>query len=182
MVAIATNWLLEDSDPGADTEDLTRNDPDLFMSHATIKQFSEDGKAQRQLSADKFTHFPLTDLTTLLKPELVLFTDAGRPWRITSDHGRLLTRSTFREEVVELWDGVRSIKQSPDGQFVTIQTQSLTVYPEREYAETDKKVYIDDNTSQTTASGMKAHFAEGRFIFFTVPPGRVRTTYIPVPR
>ncbi len=42
--------------------------------------------------------------------------------------------------------------------FVSIQTNSLTVYPERDYAETDEPVFIDNQSGRTTAAGMKSLF------------------------
>ena len=175
-VAFATNWIT-DRAPETVPEDLTKNDPDLYMLSARIMQFN--GGLQRELSAERFTHFPLTDLTTLGAPNLVLFTDDGIPWSITAKHGRLLSKSTFREEVVELWDDVLAVKQDPDGRFINIQSQGLTVYPEREYAETAQKVYIDANSGRTTAAGMQAHFKEGRFVFFSAQPDRVHTIFLP---
>ena len=178
IVAIATSWLLDDT--GAEPEeDLKRNDPDLYMLNATIRQFTDAGEIQHTLSAERFTHFPLTDVTTLQQPNIALFTDDDVPWAITAKHGRLLSKSTFREEVVELWDDVVAIKHSADGRFINIQTQSLIVYPEREYAETDQKVRIDNNTTRTTAPAMKAHFRMLRFTFLSSQSERVKTVYVP---
>lgn len=181
-IALVTNWFLDDSSPLPDTDDLTRNDADLYMLDATIKQFSDDGKLHHELSAQRFTHFPLTDWTTLVSPNIVLFSDDAIPWAITAEQGRMITNSSFREEVVELWGNVLAVKQNPDGSFVNIQTQELTVYPERDYAETDKKVYIDDNSGRTTAAAMQASFVEGKFSFSSGALDRVRTLFIPAHR
>lgn len=178
-IALATNWFLDDSNPLPDTEDLTRNDADLYMHDATIRQFSDNGMLHHELSAERFTHFPLTDWTTLVSPNIVLFSDDAVPWAITAQQGRMITNSSFREEVVELWGNVLAIKQNPDGSFINIQTQELTVYPERDYAETDKKVYIDDNSGRTTAASMQANFVEGKFSFSSGAFDRVHSLYIP---
>jgi lipopolysaccharide export system protein LptC len=181
IVTIATNWLLDEGPP-PDEGELKRNDPDLYMLNATIKQFTDQGELHHDLGAQRFTHFPLTDLTTMLEPNLRILTTNDEPWFITADNGRLLSKSTFREEVVELWDNVLAIRQNDDGRFVNIQTESLTVYPEREYAETDQKVTIDDNASRTTAAGMKVHFQQGEFMFFSTPEQKVKTVFLPAYR
>ncbi len=181
-VAFATDWFVEDSHPDPEAEDLTRNDPDLYMLDATIRQYADNGVLDHELSAERFTHFPLTDLTTLTTPSLILFSDDSIPWAITAKHGRLLSESTFRDESVELWDNVLAIKQQADGRFINIQTESLTVYPKRDYAETDEKVYIDDNNARTTAAGMQANFDQGRFVFFSTSLDRVNTIYLPAHR
>lgn len=181
-IALATNWFLDDSNPLPDTEDLTRNDADLYMHDATIRQFSDNGMLHHELSAERFTHFPLTDWTTLVSPNIILFSDDAIPWAITAQQGRMITNSSFREEVVELWGNVLAIKQNPDGSFINIQTQELTVYPERDYAETDKKVYINDNSGRTTAASMQANFVEGKFSFSSGAFDRVHSLYIPAYR
>ena len=103
----------------------------------------------------------------------------NEPWDIEAKNGRLLSHSVYREEVVELWDDVLAVQLADNGQYITIQTQSLTVYPEREFAETDQKVYIDNNSGRTSAAGMKAFFQGGKFIFYSTPTERVHTIFLP---
>lgn len=179
VFAIATNLILEQSD-SLPLAPMLQNDPDLYMLNATITQFDDDGNLQHTIKADRFTHFPLTDMTSLISPNLQLFSHSKKePWDIEAKNGRLLSQSVYREQVVELWDDVFAIQQTPNGHFIKIQTQSLTVYPEREYAETDQKVYIDDNSSRTSAAGMKAFFKGGKFIFYSTPTERVHTIFLP---
>jgi lipopolysaccharide export system protein LptC len=159
---------------------MLQNDPDMYMLNATITQFDDSGGLQHTINADRFTHFPLTDVTSLKFPNLKLFPDKdNEPWDIKAKNGRLLSQSVYREEVVELWDDVVAVQQKASGRFINIQTQSLTVYPEREYAETDQKVFIDGNSGRTSAAGMKAFFQQGRFIFYSKPTERVNTVFLP---
>ena len=175
-----TNFILEKNDEDLEPEIVGKNDPDLYMLNATITQYNDSGNIQNEISADRFTHFPLTDMTALISPNMRLFPDTDdEPWDIESKKGRLLSQSVYREQVVELWDDVLAIQQNVDGSFIHIQTQSLTVYPEREFAETDQKVYIDDNSGRTTAAGMKAYFDEGKFVFYSTPTERVHTIFLP---
>jgi len=180
VFAIATNLMLEQSDDSLPPAPMRQNDPDLYMLNATITQFDDDGDLQHKIKADRFTHFPLTDMTSLKFPNLQLFPDSKKePWNIEAKNGRLLSQSVYREEVIELWDDVLAVQQTGNGHFIHIQTQSLTVYPEREYAETDQKVYIDSNSSRTSAAGMKAFFRGGKFIFYSTPTERVHTIFLP---
>ena len=108
----------------------------------------------------------------------MLYPQNGTPWSISSSNGRLLSKSIYREEVMELWDDVLLSRQSQDVQFVNIKTQSLTVYPEREYAETDLKVSINDNASTTSAAGMEAHLDQEKLVFFSNREERVNTVFM----
>lgn len=180
VFAIATNFVLEHSDGSLPPAPMLQNDPDLYMLNATITQLDDDGNLQHTIKADRFTHFPLTDMTSLRAPVLQLFSGSKKPpWDITAKNGRLLSQSVYREEVVELWDDVLAVRRTDDGHFTNIQTQSLTVYPEREYAETDQKVYIESNSGHSSAAGMQAFFQSRKFIFYSTPTERVHTTFLP---
>lgn len=177
--AITIDWHLTESE-STDIPDPLRNEPDLYMLNATIEQYDAAGQLQHTLAASRFTRFPLTDLTTMQKPAMSLAGESNdKPWKITAEEGRILPGSNFREEIVELWSNVLAIQTDSDGAFVNIQTNSLTVYPEREYAETDEKVFIDNEMGRTTAAGMKAFLDTGRFMFFSTPEDRVVTIYLP---
>lgn len=183
IVGIATNWVIgvteddltgEDSGPG--------NEPDLYMTGARITQFNEDGSKQHQLLASRMTHFPLTDVTTLAVPNMFLFPDdnAAEPWDIIASSGRLLPRSVFSDETVELWDQVLAIRSTEDGGFVHIETEMLTVFPEQDFAHTEAPVSIDNASSHTIAGGgMKAWLEDGRFEFFASGSQRVVTVLSP---
>lgn len=182
LLAAAINFLLDEHVKDvSQEEEVNRNDPDLYMRNATITQFTKQGSRQHQITANLFTHFPLTDITTLRAPDMTLFpSDEGAlPWDIVARHGRLLPNVGFREEIVELWDEVLAIQSDLEGNFINIRTESLTVHPETDYAETDQKVVIDDNSGRTTAAGMKAYFAEGKFLFFSREDERVQTILLP---
>lgn len=182
LFAAAINLLLDEAHLEPDqTENLNRNDPDLFMRNATITQFRETGDKQHRIKAERFTHFPLTDITTLKQPDMTLFgNDEGTdPWDIIAKNGRLLPKAVFRDEVVELWEDVLAIQTDTRGNFINIRTNSLTIYPATDYAETDQPVIIDDNAGRTTAAGMKAYFEEGKFLFFSRDQQRVKTILLP---
>jgi lipopolysaccharide export system protein LptC len=150
------------------------------MLNATISQFDPEGELQHRIAANRFTHFPLTDLTTMKSPALALGrTRDSDPWKITSSEGRILPSSEYREEIVELWSNVLASQLSNGSAFVNIQTNSLTVYPERDYAETDEPVFIDNQSGRTTAAGMKAFLDTGKFMFYSTPTHRVTTIFLP---
>ena len=176
--ALTINWFMAESEEAVDF--TPRNEPDLYMLNATISQFGPEGELQHRIAANRFTHFPLTDLTTMKFPALALgrARDSDR-WEITSSEGRILPSSDYREEIVELWNNVLASQLSNGSAFVSIQTNSLTVYPERDYAETDEPVFIDNQNGRTTAAGMKAFLDTGKYMFYSTPTHRVTTMFLP---
>jgi lipopolysaccharide export system protein LptC len=183
LFAIATNWVIDREEQGPEIPGGGRNDPDMYMLDANITQFSPTGNRQHDIQASRLTHFPLTDMTALITPQIRLFTlHQDQPWRITADNGRLLPRSQLRDEMVELWNNVLAARADPSGNIVTIKTASLTVFPGLDYAETDQPVVIDSTDGSTSAAGMKAYLREGKYEFFSSSENRVLTTLQPHPR
>lgn len=179
LIAGATNWLLDERVSEVETREPSRNDPDLYMVNADIARFDNTGKIQHKLRASRFTHFPVSDITILKDPNLDLFSDEDGPWNIAARHGRLLPESTHDQQLVELWEHVIAEKETPAGNFTNIQTESLFIFPQADYAETDQKVQIDDDSGRTTAAGMEAWFEAGRFHFYSQADERVNTVLLP---
>ena len=181
LFAAVTNWLIDQQEPLDDGPSIGPNDPDLYMLNAKITQFATNGGRQHEIIASRLTHFPLTDMTALISPEVKLFAhNATNPWKITADNGRLLPESQLRDEIVELWDNVAAEKTDLQGEFIKIKTTSLTIYPGQDFAETDQIVTIDGVGGRTSAAGMQAYLNEGRFLFVSDETNKVITTLLPV--
>ena len=153
------------------------NEPDLFMTQASISQINEEGNLTSKISADRFTHYPLTDVTTLELPRVALYTpNLTGPWTISSTKGRLLGVSVYRKQSVELWSAVRAEKSNPDGSKTTFITDALNVYPSENLAESDTPVTIFTGNTQTKAAKLRANLDQDTFLFNSNATQRVVTT------
>jgi lipopolysaccharide export system protein LptC len=179
VLAAAVNWYLDTivEEPGQKI--IQANDPDLYMSNASLTQFDERGAIRHRIEASKFTHYPATDITTLMMPIITLYKKSGPPWHIKSQAGRILPGLAEKDRILELWDSVLIERTRSENEFITIRSENLTVLPEQDYAETDQTVIIDDNTGRTVASGMKAYLTPGHFIFYSTEQQRVSTVILP---
>ena len=180
VLALAVDWLLEQGRAPALAP--LGNDPDVYMLGAYIDQYDDQGRLEYQTHADRFTHFPMTGLISMARPELHLLGEgkgeAGNPtqgWQIQAQDGRILQGSEYREEVFELWGDVWA--QRGGKRALEVRTESLAVYPGRDYAETDAEVAISNGEARTTAAGMKAFLAEGKFIFSSSKERLVTTVF-----
>ena len=78
-------------DQASSNEPSSLNEPDLYMNNASISQIDNDGVIRSKIAANRFTHYPLTDVTALERPNVILFSeDTDSPWTISSIDGRLL--------------------------------------------------------------------------------------------
>jgi LPS export ABC transporter protein LptC len=166
-----------DLDHQIETAPALLNEPDLFMTKASISQINEEGHLTSKISADRFTHYPLTDVTTLELPRVALYTpNLTGPWTISSTKGRLLGVSVYRKQSVELWSTVRAEKSNPDGSTTTFITDALNVYPSENVAESDSPVTIFTGNTQTQAAKLRANFDQDTFLFNSNASQRVVTT------
>ena len=177
-IAITINWFLSGSGELSDLDIL--NEPDQYMVDAVVNRFDHKGILQHKIVAAKFNHSPITKVTTMKSPALTLKkSKQSTQWEITSLEGRILPPSQYAEEVVELWNEVLASRHDRGSKFVNITTESLTVYPKRSYAETDKKVSIENKSSKTKAAGMQGFLNPGKFIFHSGNKIRVTTIFLP---
>lgn len=162
-------WLREQNSPPPEAASLPpelRDEPDLYVNAAIIHQFFPDGSRKYLLRADTVSHFDRQQLTRLAEPDLLLDPTSMRtePWQATADFGYVRQRpgpEGVLEEVVFLRDNVELIQTSQAPRSLSIRTQEMYLYPDREYVETSESVTIDTHTGRTTAEGMRGNLATG---------------------
>ncbi|KPX03559.1 Uncharacterized protein ALO75_03635 [Pseudomonas syringae pv. coryli] len=99
-----------------------------------------------------------TDVSLLTTPNLNMYRGGAFPWHVQSKRGEVSSGG----DQVELMDSVR-VERTDEKQRTTIITSSrMTVFPQKEYAETDQDVRIDGAGGVTTAKGMKAYLKDSR--------------------
>lgn len=132
--------------------------PDFFMDNPRIRQLNEQGQPVYDLTSDSAAHQVGRDTTELDEPRLRYYREGEQsPWDMRARHGEV----TANGEQVELSQNV-IIEQQLEGQATRrLSTPQLSVFPKRDYAETDRSVRIEAG-GVTTATGMKAYFNDGR--------------------
>jgi lipopolysaccharide export system protein LptC len=131
---------------------------DYYAINAHSVQYLPDGKLQYDMTSDKVEHVKASEITLLTKPDLQMYRGTPLPWHIQSERGEVNPDGTQ----VELIDSVR-IARTDDKQRTTIITSSrMTVFPQKQYAQTEQAVRIDGAGGVTTAKGMKAYLNDGR--------------------
>ena len=132
--------------------------PDFFMDNPRIRQLNEQGQPVYDLVSEHAAHQVDSDVTELDEPRLQYYREGDQqPWDMRARYGEVSADG----QLVELNEDV-VIEQQLDGQAARrLSTAALTVYPKRDYAETDRKVTIEAG-GVTTATGMQAYFNDGR--------------------
>ena len=159
-------WLRQQQAPPSAPEKLPpelRDEPDLFIDNPVIHQFNADGTRKYLLQAETINHFENQALTQMQQPDLRL---SGRndPWQATAETGDVRKQRApggELEEVVRLRDNVVLSQALPPPRYLSVQTMALSLFPDREFVETDESVIIDTHTGRTTATAMSGDLKTG---------------------
>ncbi|AKU10547.1 hypothetical protein AzCIB_0642 [Azoarcus sp. CIB] len=153
IVAGASLWLERvTTDDEARPSSRTRQEPDFVAEQTRLIAFDRTGRQHYELLADKITHHPQTDATTLERPRLRYEVD-GRELHLSSQQGEVLREG----EEVRLAGDVRARREAAqDSPEMTLASASLTIWPDEERAATSDPVAITQGASTAHANGMKS--------------------------
>lgn len=153
VVAGASLWL-ERITAGDETRASAqvRSEPDSVAEGTRLVSFDHDGRQRYELLADRITHFPQTQVTALERPRLVYVSD-GRELRVSARSGEAQKQG----DVVRLAGEVRALRAAAAGSpELSFASESLTVWPDDERAETGDPVVLTQGASTAHANGMKS--------------------------
>ena len=139
------------------------NPIDFYVLNANTVQYQQDGKVHYRMKATKVEHVKASDVTLLTSPNMDLYRGTELPWKVRSERGEVAPKGTE----VELIDKVRVERVDAKGRPTILTTSRLTVFPEKEYAQTKQAVRIDAANGVTTAQGMKAYLNDGRMLLLS---------------
>ena len=131
---------------------------DYYALNARSLQFLPDGKLQYEMTSDKIEHVLSSEVTLMTKPDLQMYRGTAFPWHVQSERGEVNPDGTE----VELIDAVRIARTDEKNRTTIITSTRMTVFPQKEYAQTERDVRIDGAGGVTTGKGMKAYLKDGR--------------------
>ena len=94
----------------------------------------------------------------MTKPDLQMYRGTAFPWHVQSERGEVNPDGTE----VELIDSVRVARTDEKNRTTIITSSRMTVFPQKQYAQTEQDVRIDGAGGVTTGKGMKAYLKDGR--------------------
>ena len=160
LLAVAGYWGLRPGafEPPAPAEANTAID--FYVENARSVQFQPDGKLHYRMTAEHLEHIQSTDVTLVTRPDLLLHRGTDYPWHVQSARGEVSPGGTQ----VELIDDVRVARTDAKGRPTLLTTSRLTVFPDKEYAQTSQPVRIEAANGVTTATGMQAYLHDSRML------------------
>ncbi|MBA1201789.1 LPS export ABC transporter periplasmic protein LptC [Pseudomonas capeferrum] len=137
---------------------VDENAIDYYAINARSVQYLPDGKVQYEMTADKVEHLKASEVTLVTKPDLQMYRGTQFPWHVQSARAEVNPDGTE----VELIDAVRVARTDEKKRQTIITSTRMTVFPQKQYAQTEQAVRIDGAGGTTTGKGMKAYLKDGR--------------------
>ena len=131
---------------------------DYYATNARAKQFLPDGGVQYEMTADRVDHMRASEVTMLTKPDMQLYRGTVYPWHVQSERGEVNPDGTQ----VELIDNVRIARTDQKNRATVITSSRMTVFPQKQYAQTEQDVRIEGAGGVSTAKGMKAYLNDSK--------------------
>lgn len=160
----------------------TDGGPDLTIDDAIITRYRDTGALKYRLRSVLIEHFEPRRRTLLSEPDLTMYSEPEPPWQMTAARGIIRNASpgsNAAEEQVYLDQDVIMTQQFADGRSFVLSTPNITVYPDREYAETSQDVMITTHAGRTKAVGLKGNLDHGLLYLYSNDKQRVHTIVLP---
>lgn len=157
ILAVATVvvvYLINYSEPGGppifrESSLKTNTKPDYFLVNSISTQFSKHGQIESVAISDRVEHNPDGDSINLSNPHFQLHKEGALTWNVNASYGVVFPDS----DEVRLKQQVTIV--SADEQ-TSLKTPQLTIFPNKQRAQTDKAVTLYGNSGFTRAVGMRA--------------------------
>lgn len=171
LLAALSFWIERSVQLTADGSEAVQTDPEGIMENFDALRTDLAGKPHYRLSAKKLQHYSGSKRTDLELPRFVLFNaEAGE----VNARAKQATVSPDGSEVVLFGDVVVERAARPGQSAMSLRTERLLVFPERDLLRAPGAVDIRDGIVEVHAGAME-YAAKQRLIKLT---GRVRARYI----
>lgn len=147
---------------------------DGSMENVSATIFNAQGKPALIIASPKMIHYAKNDVTEITKPKVAVLREPASTWHIDSLSAQAtngLNKIVFRDNVVA------THQEDPSNPVTTLNTTTLTIYPDKETAETSAAVSLIQPSSIINAIGMLANLNDGTIKFLS----KTRENYIPSP-
>ncbi len=132
--------------------------PEWFGEDVRVIEMNENGLPKREFHADKMVHYREQNMTDLFKPHFTLFNEKNEPWHLEGDKGRTFHgKRTTDIDRLDLWKNV-TLWQETAKRPTRMTTSTIAIFPEKEFAQTDQAVAMNQPGQILTGVGLKAFF------------------------
>jgi LPS export ABC transporter protein LptC len=149
--------------------------PDYVVTDIHSQETDEAGLLLRRLEAPIIRHYDKPqDAAEMDAPVITLYSKGQEAWQITAQHGSSLAQNT---EVL-LSGQVHAERRDPAAVAVTLDTESLHIFPREERLSSTSVVSIKSPQGHLSSKGINANMKSGELLLNE----NVTGSYAPAPR
>ena len=128
--------------------------PDAIVKGLSFTQFDKQGKPAKKVFTPEMHHFNNNNRNVFEHPLITLYREQEAPWIIKAWHGESINGS----DKITLWKNVVLHQAtSVNNPERTLTTHKLYYYPNKQYANTDQEVHIQQPGLSISSKGMRAY-------------------------
>lgn len=172
--ALAAGWAVWRQQRPPPTVEATDTRPDYVLQDFELTALDGEGKESFTLRAPQLERRPDDDTMSLVTPLFLIPDEEGQHWEIRSKQGWV----SADQEEIRLSGEVKANSPASTVRPVTMNTDSLKVFPRRNHAETDDVMTIVQPGSILSGRGFAVSTATKRYVFRS----EVKTRYVPARR
>jgi lipopolysaccharide export system protein LptC len=132
--------------------------PDAFMENVSAIIINSQGNPSLKIESPKMVHYPNHDTTAIDTPHITMYRQSPEPWYINSDYAK----ATQGLDQLFFWSNV-IIRHLTDtaNPATTMTTATLTVFPDKQIAQTSDNVTLIQPDTTVHGVGMLANLHDG---------------------
>jgi LPS export ABC transporter protein LptC len=178
LLAVGLSALLLSPAPD-NSRPRTEQPPDVRLTGTRLAAFDAAGLPLYVVAAPEIRLFRSEGRADLREPDFELF-DRHQTWSGHATHGTLTGPSVggSGEDTLKLADGVRLTPVNSES-GASLETESLVIFPGRQWAETDQAVIIHGARGHTEAARLEGNLRRGSLKLFAAGDRRVETRLEP---
>ena len=132
--------------------------PDAYMENILATFINKQGSPSLTIQSPKMTHYPDNDKTYILHPHVTIYRQSPQPWYITSEYAQAFNGT---EHILFSNNVIIHHPADTENPNTTMETASLTIFPDKQQARTDHAVTIRQPDTIVHAIGMLANLNDG---------------------
>lgn len=152
-------YLAQHKNDGVDANtsdnEIANNDEDFFADNIRILKYKTDGSVYYEMQSAHITHNDTNDVALVTQPVMTLHSTKNMQWSAKADSGKVYNH----QQDIDLIDNVAITKheQNKTTPVLLLTTNNITLHPDSNTFTTSAHVNIKTETTETTATGMKAN-------------------------
>lgn len=133
------------------------DEPDALLTGFEVTQFDSDGTRLYRISASDATYYQRLDRTNISGLHMTVYSEGEDDWRLRADEG--VYEEQLADPLLTLNGNVHVASVSDTESPIVVTTESLKIYPRRQFIESMSRVTVENEGSKFHADRLEADLA-----------------------